>query len=264
MPLVATGKNPVVLISGGAAGIGRCMAEAFLGESYAVHVCDASAENIAAFQLANPDTTATVADVGDSAAVERVFSDFEANHETLNVLINNAGIAGPTAIVDEIDIEDWDRCVAVDLNGTFYMTRLATPLIRRAGGGSIINIASSAGLHGYPLRSPYTASKWAQIGLTKTWAMELGRDNIRVNSICPGSVSGPRIDSVIERDARERGLPVETIHETYLRQTSMRTFVSADDIAAMALFLASDKAARISGQSIAVDGHTEGLSNWLD
>ena len=261
--MTSTGKK-VVLISGGAAGIGRCMAEMFLSDGYAVHVCDASTANIDEFLAANPTATATAANVGDVAQVETVFADLSKEHGGLNVLVNNAGIAGPTAAVEDIQVADWDQCIAVDLNGLFYMTRLAVPLIQAAGGGSIINIASTAALHGYPLRSPYAASKWAAVGLTRTWAMELGTSNIRVNAICPGSVSGPRIDGVIERDAAERGVPAEQVRSNYLRQTSMRTFVEASDIANMALYLSSDKAATISGQSIAIDGHTEGLSNWLD
>ena len=264
MSLAKQEKRQVVLISGGASGIGRCMAEAFLGGGSAVHICDASAENIATFLESNPAATATLADVGSADDVERVFSDLKSDHDNLDVLVNNAGIAGPTAGVADIEVADWDRCISIDLNGLFYMTRLAVPLLRRAGGGSIINIASTAALHGYPLRSPYAASKWAQIGLTRTWAMELGTDRIRVNAICPGSVSGPRIDAVIERDAKERGLSAEQVRSNYLRQTSMRTFVEAQDVANVALFLASNKAGKISGESIAVDGHTEGLSNWLD
>jgi NAD(P)-dependent dehydrogenase (short-subunit alcohol dehydrogenase family) len=254
----------VVLISGGASGIGRCMAEAFLGDGCAVHVCDTSAENIAEFLNANSGATATAADVSDTQQVEQVFEDLVEKHGQLNILINNAGIAGPTGGVADIEVADWDQCIGIDLNGSFYMTRLAVPLLKKAGGGSIINIASTAALHGYPLRSPYAAAKWAQIGLTRTWAMELGTSNIRVNAICPGSVSGPRIESVIERDAANRGMSPDQIRDTYLRQTSLRTFVSADDVANMAVFLASDKAGKVSGQSIAVDGHTEGLSNWLD
>jgi NAD(P)-dependent dehydrogenase (short-subunit alcohol dehydrogenase family) len=144
------------------------------------------------------------------------------------------------------------------------MTRLAIPLLRQSGGGSIINMASNAAFFGFPLRSPYTASRWALIGLTKTWAMELGTDGIRVNAICPGSVSGPRIDGVIERDAASRGMSADDIRSIYLRQSSMRVFVSAEDVANLIFFLTSSRAATISGQAIAVDGHTEGLSNWLD
>jgi NAD(P)-dependent dehydrogenase (short-subunit alcohol dehydrogenase family) len=137
-------------------------------------------------------------------------------------------------------------------------------MLRARGGGSIVCIASTAALFGFPLRSPYATCKWALIGLVKTLAMELGPEHIRVNAICPGSVSGPRIDGVIERDAASRGLQPQQIRDIYLRQTSMRTFVDAEDVAEMAFFLASAAGARISGQAIAVDGHTEGLSNWLD
>jgi NAD(P)-dependent dehydrogenase (short-subunit alcohol dehydrogenase family) len=144
------------------------------------------------------------------------------------------------------------------------MTRRAIPLLKAQDGASIINIASTAALFGYPLRSPYTASKWAQIGLTKTWAMELGPSGIRVNAVCPTSVSGPRIEAVIRRDAEQRGLTADEVRHVYLRHTSMRTFVTADEVADTVLFLASAQAAKISGQSIAIDGHTEGLSNWLD
>jgi NAD(P)-dependent dehydrogenase (short-subunit alcohol dehydrogenase family) len=119
-------------------------------------------------------------------------------------------------------------------------------------------------LFGFPLRSPYAACKWAIVGFVKTLAMELGPEKIRVNAICPGSVSGPRIDGVIERDAASRGMEPQAIRDIYLRQTSMRTFVDAEDVAEMAHFLASSAGAKISGQPIAVDGHTEGLSNWLD
>ena len=130
--------------------------------------------------------------------------------------------------------------------------------------GAIINISSTAALHGYPLRSAYAASKWAMMGLMKTWAMELGPEGIRVNAVCPTSVEGDRIDAVIRRDAEQRGLSFEQVRDVYLRQTSMRTFVTPDDVADTILFLASDTANKISGQSISVDGHTEGLSNWLD
>jgi NAD(P)-dependent dehydrogenase (short-subunit alcohol dehydrogenase family) len=255
--------SPVVLISGGAAGIGRTIARAFLADGYAVHVCDASAGHVEAFVAENPPASATVADVADAAQVETVFTDLVERHARLDVLVNNAGIAGPTAHVEDIDIADWDECIGVDLNGIFYMTRRAVPLLKQRSGSSIINIASTAALHGYPLRSAYAASKWAQVGLTKTWAMELGPDGIRVNAISPGSVEGPRIDAVIASEAAKRDLTPEQVRDVYLKQTSMRTFITADDVASVAVFLASDGAARVSGQIIAVDGYTEGLSNWL-
>ena len=253
-----------VLISGAASGIGSKIAEAFLGQGANVHICDSSAEMIADFVAANPTATATQADVSSVADVDRVFADLNQHHGALNTLINNAGIAGPVASVDNIETADWDECVAVDLSSAFYMTRHAVPMLKAAGGGAIINVASTAGLMGVPMRSPYAASKWGLIGLTKTWAMELGPEKIRVNAVCPGCVSGPRIEGVIDRDAKKRGVSPEEIRNIYLRQSSMRNFVSPEEIADTVLFLASDKASQISGQALAIDGHTETLANWLD
>jgi len=262
--IVALMNNKTVLISGAASGIGRKIAEGFLAAGAKVHICDASADAIDDFIRAHSAATATLADVSSTADVDRVFGDFQRDYDTLDILVNNAGIAGPMAPVDDIEPDDWDRCVAVNLSGAFYMTRHAVPLLKQAGGGSIINMASTAGLFGTPLRSPYSASKWGLIGLTKTWAMELGPDRIRVNAVCPGCVSGPRIEAVIEKDASERGVAADTIRNVYQRQSSLRTFVTPEEIAATVLFLASGKAAKISGQALAIDGHTETLANWLD
>ena len=252
-------KN-TVLISGAASGIGRTIAEAFIAEGADVTVCDSSAEALANFSAANPAATAIQADVSNTDDVDRVFAGLE----KLDVLINNAGISGPSAGVEDVATDAWDACIAVNLSGAFYMTNRAVPLLKKAGTASIINMSSSAGLFGTPMRSPYAASKWGLIGLTKTWAMELGPHNIRVNAVCPGCVSGPRIDGVIERDAKERGVSPQEIRDVYQRQSSMRTFVSPEEIADTVLFLASDKAAKISGQAMSVDGHTETLANWLD
>ncbi len=257
-------EKHVVLISGAASGIGRRAAERFIERGDSVHICDVAPDMVAEFLVDNPGATGTVADIGCREDVDRVFADMEKQHKCIDVLVNNAGIAGPSARVDEHDDDGWDRCIQVNLSGTFYMTKRAVPLLRKSGGGAIINVLSTAALHGYPLRSAYTASKWGMMGLMKTWAMELGPEGIRVNAVCPTSVEGARIDAVIESEAKQRGLPVEQVREAYLRQTSMRTFVTADDVADTILFLASDVASKISGQSISVDGHTEGLSSGLD
>lgn len=260
-----TEKSPgTVFISGGATGIGSCIARQFLDSGHRVHVCDVSEAHVNAFLQSNPPASATVADIADADAVARVFADIKRLYGGLDILVNNAGVAGPTARVDEMSIEGWQACLAVNMNGLFYVTRLAVPMLREAGGGSIINISSNAGLFGFEGRSPYTASKWAMIGLTKSWAMELGRDGIRVNALCPGSVSGPRIDGVIERHAESAGCSAEKIRHAYLRQSSLGIFVDAEDIAAMALFLASHAGRHLSGQAIGIDGHTESLSVWLD
>ncbi len=257
-------KTASVLITAGASGIGRAMAESFLEKGASVHIADISQTTIDECLSANPGMTASLCDVSSKDQVSRLFEDFKQCHQQLNILINNAGIAGPTAAVEDIEINDWQQTLDVDLTGTFLTTRLAVPLLKQAGGGSIINMSSSAGLFGCALRSPYVAAKWAIVGLTKTWAMELGPHNIRVNAICPGSVAGPRIDSVIERDAAERGMTENEIRDVYQRQSSMRDFVGAEDITNMALYLTSELGAMVSGQALGIDGHTESLSNWLD
>jgi NAD(P)-dependent dehydrogenase (short-subunit alcohol dehydrogenase family) len=253
----------VALVTAGASGIGRCIAETLLAHDCQVHVCDINKEKLDVFLADNPGANGSISDVSDRAQVEQLFKDIESLYGRLDILVNNAGIAGPTAAVEDIEEDDWDRTIAIDLNAQFYVTRRAVPMLKRAGRGSIINISSNAALFGCPLRSPYTASKWAMIGLTKTWAMELGPNNIRVNALCPGSVNGERIDTVIENDALEHAVSAKEIREIYARQSSLRLFVDAQDVANMALFLSSSLGATISGQAIGVDGHTEGLSNWL-
>jgi len=253
----------VALISAGAAGIGRAIAEIFLAHDCHVHIFDINADAIAEFLKGNPGATATRADISNVAEVEDVFDDLADRYGRLDVLVNNAGIAGPTAPMEDIESEEWEKTIAINLGGHFYCTRKAIPLLKDSC-GCIINIASSVAFMGCPGRAPYTASKWAIIGLTRTLAMELGPDGVRVNAICPGSVDGDRLNSVIERDAKKRGQSIEAIRDVYLRQSSLRTFISAQDIANLALFLASDLASKISGQAIGLDGHTETLANWLD
>ncbi len=260
----STAPAPVVLITAGAAGIGRVMAEAFIEQDYRVHVCDIDPAAIDSFLQARPEVSATQADISNVTQVEQVFDDLTNLYGRLDVLVNNAGIAGPTAPVENIGTDEWDQTIAVNLNGQFYCARHAVPMLKAAGGGSIINMSSNAAFFGCPLRAPYAASKWALIGFTKTLAMELGPFGIRVNAICPSSVEGERIDAVIQKDAKRRGKTAEEIRNMYLRQSSLRCFVSAEDVANLALFLASDKSARISGQALGLDGHTESLMNWLD
>lgn len=254
----------VVLVTGGASGVGRAIAESFIANDASVHVFDASEDHIGDFLGTNPTATASLCDVGDSGQVEAAFADLTSRYDGLHALVNNAGIAGAAGPAEDIGVDDWNRCIEVNLSGAFYVTRMAIPLLKQHKSGAIVNVASNAGLFGCPHRSPYAASKWGMIGLTKTWAMELGSHNIRVNAVCPTSVEGERINGVIEQDAAKRGLTTAEIRDVYQRQSSMRTFVTPEDVANMVVFLASSKAARISGQAIAVDGHTETLSNWLD
>ncbi len=247
------------LVTAGANGIGRVIALALDQAGFDVHVCDVDEEALGRIAIEAPALHAHHGDVSDATDVDRVFSAMDQHPGTFSLLVNNAGIAGPTAAVQDIEPEDWRGTLRVNLDGAFLCARAATPRLLEGGGGSILNIASNAALFGFPNRLPYTVSKWGLIGFTKTLAMELGPRGIRVNALCPGSVSGPRIDGVIERDAAARGLSPETVRREYQRQSSLRCFVDAEDIASMAVFLASPAGAKISGQAIAIDGHTEGL-----
>lgn len=253
-----------VAISAGANGIGRGLAEAFIQAGAQVAVCDVDDVALAEFKDGHPESIAMRTDVGDPEQVDDFFDRIETNFGRLDILINNAGIAGPTARLEDVSVVDWQDTINIDLNSFFYCSRRAIPLIRKSGQGSIVNIASNAAFFGFPLRSPYAASKWGVIGLTKTLAMELGPENIRVNAICPGSVEGPRIQGVISRDAEARGLSIEAVTREYKSQASMRCFVSNEDIISMVTFLTSDAGRRISGQAIGLDGHTEGLSLGLE
>jgi NAD(P)-dependent dehydrogenase (short-subunit alcohol dehydrogenase family) len=253
----------VALVTAGANGIGRAIAETLAAQGVAVFICDIDKQALESCLADNPEMRGSVVDVAVPTEVDQLFVELAKYYDRLDILVNNAGIAGPTALVEDIRRDDWERTIAVDLNSVFYVTQLATPLLK-ASAGSVVNIASNAAMFGFPMRSPYTAAKWALIGLTKTWAMEMGPYGVNVNALCPGSVSGARIDGVIERDALERGVKPADIRKIYQRQSSMRVFVSPQEVAAMAAFLCSPAGHNISGQSLAIDGHTEGLSNWLD
>jgi NAD(P)-dependent dehydrogenase (short-subunit alcohol dehydrogenase family) len=255
----------LVLVTGGASGIGLVIARAFVDAGARVHVCDASEEALGALAEAESGTevnaiTATLADVSDRAAVDRVFVDVDAQLGGLDVLVNNAGIAGPTGGIDEIDADEWEQAVDVNLNAQFYFARRAVPLLREArDGGSIIALSSVAGRLGYAYRTPYSATKWAVVGLTKSLAIELGPDNIRVNAIQPGIVKGPRIERVIAARAEQLGLSYEQMEQDYLAKISLRRMTTPEEVAATALFLCSPGGSGISGQAISVCGNVEVL-----
>jgi NAD(P)-dependent dehydrogenase (short-subunit alcohol dehydrogenase family) len=246
-----------VLVTAGAAGIGRAIAQTFAVHGARVHICDVDQAALEACALEQPDISRTLADVSRREDVDRLFTDVKRELGGLDVLVNNAGIAGPTAKVEDIRPEDWEKCVAVDLNGMFYCTRLAMPLLKANGcerGGSIINLSSVAGRLGFGMRTPYAAAKWGVVGFTKSLAVEAGPDGIRVNCIQPGNVEGERIDRVIEAKAKAFGVSFETQKQVLLETTSLRAFVTAQDIANMALFLATDAGKHISGQALSVCG----------
>lgn len=244
-----------VAVTAAASGIGLAAARAFAAQGAQVHVCDIDASAVRA--ASDERLAATEVDVSDPAALDRWIDDTLEGLGGLDVLLNNAGIAGPTALVEDIATEDWERCLAVGVTSHYRTCARVIPSMKAAGEGSIINISSTAGLHGIGMRAPYTAAKWAVIGLTKSLAIELGPYGVRANAICPGSVDGMRMRDVIDREAAARGAPSEAVEREYLEGQSIARFVQADEIADLCLFLASDAARMISGQAIAVDGHTE-------
>jgi NAD(P)-dependent dehydrogenase (short-subunit alcohol dehydrogenase family) len=246
-----------VIVTAASSGIGWTIAEAFLEHGARVHICGRSEEKLAQCRTRMPDVGTTVADVSDPIQVERLFEDALAHLGGLDVLVNNCGIAGPTLPVEKITPNDWQQTMAVNINSQFYCARLAIPLLKEAGGGSIINLGSTASLFGFALRSPYAASKWAVIGFTKTLALELGEFGIRANAICPGCVEGDRINAVIAAEAQVRGVTVKEVREGYVQQTALRTFVTARDVANLVLYLCSEAGNKISGQALTIDGFTE-------
>ena len=243
-----------VAVSAGANGIGLVIADSFAHCGAHVFVCDVDETALAG--CGHPGMRA---DMGEVAAAEAFVDRAIETLGGLDVLINNAGIAGPTARVENVTPEQLDATLQIDLAAMFHCTRRAVPALRASGGGAIINLSSAAGRFGFPLRSPYAAAKWGVIGFTKSIAIELGPDGIRANAICPGAVDGPRIRAVIKAKALAAGISDNEQTEMTVAKSSLRCFVTQQDIANMALYLASPFGATISGQAVAVDGDTQML-----
>ncbi|MBO1075028.1 SDR family oxidoreductase [Roseomonas marmotae] len=240
-----------VLVTAGAAGIGRGIVEAFHAEGARVFTCDLDA---AGLKTLPPEVGHRVADVADRAQVGALFEDAVAHLGGLDVLVNNAGIAGPTGKVEEIAPEDWDRCLEVCLTSQFNCARLAVPHLRASGNPSIVNLSSAAGKFGFALRSPYSAAKWGVIGFTKSLAIELGDAGIRVNAILPGLVAGDRQRRVLEAKAQQRGLSFAEVESAAFSYTSIKDYVTPQQLADQILFLCSPRGRTISGQAISIDG----------
>jgi NAD(P)-dependent dehydrogenase (short-subunit alcohol dehydrogenase family) len=242
-----------VLITAGAAGIGREFARAFAANGDKVFVCDIDEAALAAIAKEIPALIARRCDMSRRAEIERMVPEAVAALGGLDVLINNAGIAGLTLPVEEMPPDDWDKVVAVNLTGMFDVCRLAIPHLKKSQSGCIINMSSIAGRYGFPNRSPYAATKWGVIGLTKTLAMELGAHGIRANAIAPGAVAGDRIRRVFAGRAQISGRSLEEVQTEAFAQQSIEGFIDPKDIAQLAVFLASDAAKAISGQVIPID-----------
>lgn len=246
-----------VMVTAAGSGIGWAIAKAFAEQGAAVHICDRDEASLDHVTREHPGIGAAHVDMADEAAVDRWFDEALDDLEGLDVLVNNAGIAGPVSPVEDMSFEDWRRCLAVGIDSQFLAARRSVPVMKDQRSGAIINLSSVAGLYGCPFRTPYAAAKWAVIGFTKSLAVEVGRWNIRVNAICPGSVEGERMERVIAAESAASGRAPDAIRADYTAGVSLNRFVKASEIADMALFLASPAAAMVTGQAIAVDGNTE-------
>ena len=252
-------KDLRVVVTAGASGIGLEIARAFVREGARVHICDVDERALLEARESDPHLTQSTCDVSDRAQVARLFGDALKALGGLDCLVNNAGIAGPTGRVEEINPEDWDRCLAIDITGQFNCVRLAVPHLKQSHNASIMTLSSQAGKHGFPLRSAYAAAKWGVIGFTKSIAIELGAFGIRVNALLPGLVAGDRIRRVIEAKAQQAGVSFKDQEGAMFRSVSIKEYVTPQQLADMVVYTASPRAKTISGQAISVCGDTNML-----
>jgi NAD(P)-dependent dehydrogenase (short-subunit alcohol dehydrogenase family) len=252
-------KGARVLVTAGAGGIGLEIARSFICEGARVHVCDVDDSALVAMKSTDPQVTTSRCDVSVRGQVAILFEDAIKRLGGLDILVNNAGIAGPTGKAEEINPDDWDRCIEVCLTSQFNCARLAIPHLRESRNASIVNLSSAAGKLGFPLRSPYAAAKWGVIGFTKSLAIELGPERIRVNAILPGIVTGDRIRRVFETKAQQRGISFAEMEATMLQYTSMKSYVTPQQIADQIVFVCSERGRTISGQAISVCADTQML-----
>ena len=253
-------QNKKIIISAGASGIGLATTKVCLSRGAYVYLCDIDSKSIKKLNkhpLKNKRLFIYQCDASNEEQVSLFFDNIKKKTKRIDALINNVGVAGPTGSLEKLKSKDWENTLHVDVNSHFYFTKKAIPLIKRSKNGSIINISSTAGILGFPLRSPYAASKWAIIGVTKTLAMELGKFNIRVNAVCPGTIKGDRMKRVIRDKAKFTKVPSKSIEKDFISMSSMKQWILEEDIGKMCSFLISDDSSKVSGQVISVDGHTE-------
>ena len=251
-------KNKKIVISAGASGIGWATAKICLSKGASVYLCDKDVKNINKAKknpLNNKRLFIHECDASEEYDVENFFDKIIKRTKKIDALINNVGVAGPTGTIEKLNSEDWERTLKVNVISHFYFTKLAIPMLKKNRGGSIINVSSGAGIMGFPLRSPYAASKWAVVGMTKTLAMELGKFKIRVNAICPGTIKGNRMVRVIRDKANFLKTSKKKIEKEFVSMASMNCWIYEEDIGKMCSFLISNDAERISGQVIGVDGN---------
>ena len=252
-------KNKRIIISAGASGIGWSTAKLLLSRGATVYICDIDKKlinKIKKHPLNNKKLFSYECDASNEIEVPSFFKQVLKKTKKIDALINNVGIAGPTGTIEKLKSKDWEQTLKVNVISHFYFSRLAIPMLKKNKNGTIINFSSTAGIFGFPLRSPYAASKWAVVGITKTMAMELGRFKIRVNAICPGTIKGDRMGRVIRDKAKFLKVSKKLVEKEFLSMTSLKNWIYEEDIGKMCCFLVSEDAERISGQIISVDGNT--------
>ena len=251
-------KNKKIIISAGASGIGWATAKVCLEKGAIVFICDIDQKYLSKakkHKQNNKRLFVFECDASNEIAVKELFSKILKKTKKIDCLINNVGIAGPTGTIEKLTSKDWENTLKVNVISHFYFTKLAIPMLKKNKGGSIINLSSGAGIMGFPLRSPYAASKWAIVGVTKTLAMELGKFKIRVNAICPGTIKGDRMIRVVKDKSKFLKISKKQIEKEFISMASMNCWIYEEDIGKMCSFLISDEAMRISGQVIGVDGN---------
>jgi len=251
-------QNKKIIISAGASGIGWATAKICLSKGATIYLCDIDSKSLNKIKknpLYNKKLFVYECDASDEIEVSKFFSQVNKKTKKIDSLINNVGISGPTGTIEKLTSDDWEQTLKVNVISHFYFTKLAIPMLKKNKGGSIINISSGAGIMGFPLRSPYAASKWAVIGVTKTLAMELGKFKIRVNAICPGTIKGDRMVRVIRDKAKFLKVSKKLVEKDFVSMASMDCWIYEDDIGKMCSFLISSDGERISGQTIPVDGN---------
>tara|TARA_B100000287_G_scaffold323728_1_gene307751 strand:+ start:42 stop:827 length:786 start_codon:yes stop_codon:yes gene_type:complete len=251
-------QNKKIIISAGASGIGWATAKVCLSKGAIVYLCDIDIKSLKKIQkhpLNNKKLFSFECDASDENEVSDFFNRINKKTNRIDALINNVGIAGPTGTIERLSSDDWEKTLKINVISHFYFTKLAIPMLKKNKGGSITNISSGAGIMGFPLRSPYAASKWAVVGVTKTLAMELGKYKIRVNAVCPGTIKGNRMVRVIRDKAKFLKVSKKKIEKDFVSMASMNCWIYEEDIGNICSFLISKEGERISGQVIPVDGN---------
>ncbi len=253
-------RNKKIIISAGASGIGWATTKVCVAKGALIYLCDIdhkAINKVKKHPLYNKQIFVSETDASDETQVIDFFNKIKKKFRNLDALINNVGIEGPTRPIEKLNSNEWENTLHVNVNSHFYFTKQAIPLLKKSKNASIINISSVAGIMGYPLRSPYAASKWAVVGVTKTLAMELGKYKIRVNAICPGTIKGDRMKRVIRDKAKFEKVSAKTIENDFISMASMKSWVNPEDIGNMCAHLISNESNKVSGQVIAVDGNCE-------